>query len=366
MSKLIIVPTLLTLGALGSVTTACRSGNDARPASPASRDAMTSSAAPTSRDTVVARLDGETINAGEMDDRVKGGLIRAEVEYRESSHKLRSGALDDIINERLVAKKAKAEGLTADAYMQREVKARVTPPSDEELRALYDQAKAAGQQLPPFDVVKPQIVRYVADQKAQEAVADIHGKLRSEAKLETLLPPLELPRIPVDTNGPTLGKPESPVTIVVFSDYECPYCKQAEPALKQIVQAYDGKVKLVFREFPLPSHPHAQKASEAALCAHDQGKYWQMSEKMFENQRGLEVASLKEYARGIGLDQASFDKCLDDGAKGKEVAASLKAGEDAGVAGTPSLFINGRPITGAASYDNLKELVDAELASTAK
>lgn len=353
-----IVVTMLLLAA------GCRSGGETRPA-PAPAPAATAGVTP-DRKAVVARLDGETISAGEVDDRVKGGLIRAEVEYRETSHKLRTQGLEEIINERLVAKKAKAENLTPDAYIERELKARVKPPTDAELRALYDQAKASGQELPPFDVIRPEIVRYVADKKAQDALEEIHGKLREEAKIESLLPALELPRVAVDSKGPSFGAENAAVTIVAFSDYECPFCKQAEPAVKQIVEAYPGKVRVVYREFPLPNHRHAQKASEAALCAGDQGKYWQMNEKLFANQHALEVAQLKEYARAVGLDQAAFDKCLDGSSKAAEIDASIKAGDEAGVSGTPSFFINGRPLSGAASFDRFKEIIDAELASGSK
>ena len=342
----------------------CRSGNEARPAVAA----VAATAAPVTADrqAVVARLDGEPIHAGDVDDRVKGGLIRAEVEYRESTHKLRAQGLEELVDQRLAERKAKAEGLTREAYVEREVKALVKDPTDGEMRALYEQAKARGQELPPFEVVRPEITRFITERKTQEALEQVHVKLRESAKLESLLPALQLPRVDVDTKGPSLGADGAAVTIVAFSDYECPYCKQADPAVKQIVEAYPGKVRLVFREFPLPNHRHAQKASEAALCAGDQGKYWQMNEKLFANQEALEVAKLKEYARAVGLEQTAFDKCLDGGAKAKDIEASMKAGEDAGVSGTPSFFINGRPLSGAASFDRLKEIIDAELASGAK
>jgi protein-disulfide isomerase len=126
---------------------------------------------------------------------------------------------------------------------------------------------------------------------------------------------------------------------------------------------YKGKVRLVYRQFPLAMHEHAQKASEAALCAQDQGKYWEMHEKLFENQRALAVADLKGYAKALALDAAAFEKCLDTGAKAKEVAASQKAGEEAGVSGTPAFFINGRPLFGAQPAQRFKEVIDAELAS---
>ena len=146
-----------------------------------------------------------------------------------------------------------------------------------------------------------------------------------------------------------------------FSDFECPFCVRAEEAVKQVMAAYPGKVRLVYRDYPLPFHARAQKASEAALCAGDQGKYWEMHEKLFANQKALEVGQLKQHAKDLGLTTDKFDKCLDSGEKAKIVDASKKAGEEAGVNGTPAFFINGRPLSGAQPFEKFKEIIDHEL-----
>src|SRR5262249_23219909 len=147
----------------------------------------------------------------------------------------------------------------------------------------------AGRQLPPFEQVKDQIVDFLKNQKKEAALKSYTEGLRKEAKVEKLLPPLLLPKIEVEAVGPTRGEQNAPITIVEFSDYECPFCSRAEPTVKDVMDLYKGKIRLVYREFPLPMHPHAQKASEAALCANDQGKFWEMHEKLFANQRSLEV-----------------------------------------------------------------------------
>ena len=186
-------------------------------------------------------------------------------------------------------------------------------------------------------------------------------KLRAEAKVETLLPPLLLPKIEVAATGPSRGPAKAPVTIVEFSDFECPYCVRAEEAVKQVLAAYPDKVRLVYRDYPLPIHARAQKASEAALCAGDQGKYWEMHEKLFANHKELEIDKLKQHAKDLALDAARFGKCLDSGEKATVVEASKKAGEEAGVTGTPAFFINGRPLTGAQPFEKFKEIIDHEL-----
>jgi protein-disulfide isomerase len=161
------------------------------------------------------------------------------------------------------------------------------------------------------------------------------------------------------------GDPNAPVTIIEFSDYECPFCgKYFEQTYPQIKEEYvdTGKVRLVFRDFPLGFHDYAQKAGEAAECAGEQGKYWEMHDKLFENQDSLDVSSLKQYAQDIGLDTASFNSCLDSGMMEDEVKSDMDEGQDYGVTGTPAFFINGIPLTGAQPFSAFKEIIDAELA----
>jgi protein-disulfide isomerase len=324
------------------------------------------SSAVVDRAQVVARFDGDTITAGELDDSVRGGIIRADIEHGEKLHEVRSDGLDKMVNDRLLAKKAKAAGVTTEQVIQTEVYAKVAAPTAEEGKELYDQAVEAGKQLPPYDQVKDEIAQFIRDRKNETALKEYTDKLRADAKLELLLPPAALPKVAVEAVGPSKGAPGARVTIVEFSDYECPYCGKAEPVVAEVIKAYEGKVRLVYREYPLAMHAHAQKASEAALCALDQGKYWEMHEKMFDNQRALTVANLKDYASAVGLDSVRFDQCLDTGAKAKEVAASQKAGDEAGVSGTPAFFINGRPVFGAVPIEKLKEVIDAELSAGPK
>ena len=167
-----------------------------------------------------------------------------------------------------------------------------------------------------------------------------------------------------------LGKKDAPVTIIEFSDYQCPYCKRAAtqtfPKIKEEF-VEQGKVKYVFRDFPLEFHKDAGKASEAAECAGDQGKYWEMHDKIFENQRSLKVPDLKGYAKDIGLKTSKFDKCLDSNKYTEEVALDLEAGKAAGVAATPSFIvgrsspdgkIKGLLIRGAQPYQVFKSAIE--------
>ncbi|MGC3997122.1 MAG: thioredoxin domain-containing protein [Anaeromyxobacter sp.] len=167
--------------------------------------------------------------------------------------------------------------------------------------------------------------------------------------------------VKVKAEGPSTGPSGAKVTIVEFSDFQCPYCARAEPVVKQVLQEYKDKVRLVYRDFPLPMHSLAQKASEAAYCAEDQGKYWEMHAKLFAVNGDLAVDRLKAYARELSLDGDKFDKCLDGGDKAKVVQAHVDAGEEIGVSGTPAFVINGRFFSGALPLEQFKKVIDEEL-----
>jgi protein-disulfide isomerase len=330
-----------------------------------SKPSGSSIGAPAARDpkAPVARIGSDTITEADLNATIKSKLARIEAEHAEQVHGLRTQALNDLVEKRLLEAKAKKEGITPEKLVEREVTAKLKEPSDSEIQTLYDQAKASGRQLPPIEQVKPDIVKFLKDKQGSEARRTYIDGLKAESKVQLMLPPLQLPRVEVAAEGPSRGPANAPITIVEFSDYECPYCSRAEESVKKVLEAYKGKVRVVYRDFPLPFHSKAQKASEAALCAGDQGKFWEMHEKLFANQQALDVPQLKDHAKTLGLDGGKFEKCLDSGEKAKVVEASKKAGEDAGVSGTPAFFINGRMLSGAQPFEKFKEVIDSELAS---
>lgn len=160
------------------------------------------------------------------------------------------------------------------------------------------------------------------------------------------------------------GDPNAPITIIEFSDYECPFCQRFYlTTYQQIVENYidTGKVNLVYRDFPLSFHQNAQKAAEAAECAGEQGKYYEMHDLLFE--KGVEggIDSFKNYASEIGLNQAEFDECLDSGKMESEVKKDFADGQTLGISGTPSFIINGKILVGAQPYSVFEKEIEAEL-----
>ncbi|MEK6935003.1 MAG: DsbA family protein [Nanoarchaeota archaeon] len=166
-------------------------------------------------------------------------------------------------------------------------------------------------------------------------------------------------------DDPVLGEKNAPVTIVEFSDFQCPFCGRfRSQTLTQIEKEYidTGKVKFVFRDFPLNSiHPYAQKASEASECADDQGKFWEYHDVLFENQASLDLISLKKYAADLELDTGDFNNCLDSGKYADEVKKDTADAQAAGGTGTPFFLIGNRPVSGAQPYANFKAAIDAQL-----
>ena len=178
----------------------------------------------------------------------------------------------------------------------------------------------------------------------------------------TATPPIVVENVSVD-DDPSWGPADAPVTIVEFSDFQCPYCARfVTQTLPQIKQTYEGKVRFVFRDFPLSQiHENAEKASEAAECANEQGKFWEYHDKLFSSQSALDVASLKSYASQLGLDTATFDQCLDSSKYAQEVQKDLQDGTSYGVDGTPAFFVNGLLVVGAQPFASFQEVIDAAL-----
>ena len=313
--------------------------------------------------TKVAEVDGQPVTYGDLqnDHEVGAKLRQAEVKALTDLYDQRRGLLDEMISRRLLEEEAKAKGKTVEQWYQTEYVTSVPEPSDAEAKAFYEEHKAQVPQGQTFDDLKDRIKQAVRQQKLREGMGKVLDDLKSRHHVQVSLQAPDLPRIDVEAKGPSRGPTNAPVTIVEFSDFQCPYCGREYPVIERLMKEYDGKVRLVFRHYPLDFHPFAQKAAEAGACAQDQGKFWELHDKMFTNQGKLAVADLKGYAKLLGMDAPKFDKCLDSGEKKALVDDDLKAGSAAGVNGTPAFFINGIFVNGAQPYEHMKQAVDREL-----
>jgi protein-disulfide isomerase len=158
------------------------------------------------------------------------------------------------------------------------------------------------------------------------------------------------------------GDVNAPITLIEYSDFECPFCAKLIPTVDQLLDEYDGQVRLVYRHFPLSSiHPNAQKAAEAAECAGEQGKFWEMHDLLFANQQALTVTNLKAYAGQLKLNQGQFDSCLDTSKYASKVNAQAQEAQAAGITGTPGTFVNDQLVKGAFPYTTFQQIVEGYL-----
>lgn len=167
----------------------------------------------------------------------------------------------------------------------------------------------------------------------------------------------------IDSNDHVKGPASAKVTLIVYSDFECPYCFNHKGTIDKIVQNYGNQVRVVFRHYPLSFHPNAQKAAEASECAAEQGKFWEMHDKIFAaNEAGtMGIEKWKEEAKKLGLNTKKFNECLDSGKYTSEISTEEEAGLAAGVEGTPATFVNGELVSGAIPYEQFKQIIDSYL-----
>jgi protein-disulfide isomerase len=259
------------------------------------------------------------------------------------------------VKKKMFELEAKRRGVTEDA-LREEVRSKAAPVTDADVDAFYEENKARINQ--PKEKLTEQIKAYITQQRLQKAETDFFADLEKTLDVETLLDPM---RVEVAAAGPAFGPAAAPVTIVEFSDFQCPYCKRVLPTLDQVKEKYGDKVRVVYRHYPLSIHANAQKAAEASMCADDQGKFWEMHDLLFEEQQKLASDDLKEKASRLGLDPAKFGACLDSGEHAEAVKADMRDGTAAGVDGTPAFFVNGRFVSGAVPFETIAAVIDDEI-----
>ncbi len=212
----------------------------------------------------------------------------------------------------------------------------------------------------PFDQVKPQLEQALLQARQQEARDLYMERLRKGANTAVLLqkPKLELAVDPARVKG----NPDAPVTIVEFSDFECPFCQAAEPTVKQVMEKYGDRVRLAYRDLPLRQiHPQAQQAAEASRCAAEQGKFWEYHDLLFAGQL-LDEQNLKKDAEKAGMNVEAYEACYKSGKYRPMIDNDLQTGMKSGVTGTPAFFINGQLIGGNQPITAFEQIIDAELA----
>jgi protein-disulfide isomerase len=299
----------------------------------------------------VATIDGQNIYDEDLASSVEGQLQP----LRNQEYEIKRKALDTLIEQKLLEAAAKKKGLTTDKLLEQEVNSKIPEPNDAEIEGYYVGLRVTK----PLSDVKTQLREGFRQAKIQQARQEYMKNLRAESNVVVLM---SAPRVEVAYDPARVrGNPKAPVMIVEFSDYQCPYCHQAEPIVKEVLAKYGDKVSFSYRDFPLTAiHSQAMIAAEASRCALEQGKFWEYHDQLFAASK-LEKDSLIEYARNLKLDDKQFESCLTVEKYKADIEKDAQEGRKAGVTGTPGFFINGVELSGAKPKDEFTKLIDDEL-----
>ena len=305
---------------------------------------------------VVAQYNGNKVYADEAFASVKGRIFDLEEEI----FKTKEQAINNFVELQLLESASKAQNLAVEQLLEKETGGEIGEVKEEEIETFLT---SKGLSLDDPRIRKDDVRDYLKYQRRFEKRQGYLASLKAKANYKILIEEPSAPMLTVATEGyPSWGNQNAPVTIVEFSDYECPFCSRAVPVLQQIKKEYGPeKVKIVFRDMPLPTHSRAEPAANAAHCANEQGKFWEYHDLLFENQDSLEDADLKDFASRAKIDVKQFTECYDSKKYQATVDKSKREAEALGIQATPSFVINGVLIQGAQPFDKFKEKIDRAL-----
>ena len=309
-----------------------------------------------------AHIGERVVSVQELDDNWRDFDAAAQAKAEEALYDGRKAAFDRLVAGALIERAAAAKGVTAEVFLADEVARRKKPVAVADVEAFYN-ANKQQMQGAALAAVQDSIRAFLGQRQEGVARETLVAELRKSGPPVRLA--IEPPRMSIEIvpANPVQGLATAPVTVVEYSDYQCPFCSRVTPTLTRLKAKYGDQLRIVWKDFPIAAiHPQAHKAAEAAHCAGEQDKYWQYHDRIFANQSALDVEQLKEHAVAIGVEPDSFDTCLDSGRHAARVGEGVAEGKALGVNSTPTLFVNGRRVTGAQPYEVFEGLVEDELA----
>jgi protein-disulfide isomerase len=257
---------------------------------------------------------------------------------------------------------SRKKGMSNDEFLEKHIASGVVI-SEKEIDAFIKDQNIPAEHINPQ--VREKIKNYLEMERKKEAVDKWLAVQTKKTPVEVYIEKPRRPTFPVEVgNAPVTGGKEAKVTIVEFSDFQCPFCAKGADLVKDIKKKYGSKVKIAFKNFPLPFHNHAEQAAVAGLCANEQGAdyFWKYHDEMFANQDSLDAEGLKKMAKKVGLKSDAFDKCLAENRHLAQVKADMEEGKKVKVKSTPTFFVNGKLINGAQPIEVFSEIIDEELA----
>ncbi len=307
------------------------------------------------------RLVGEVGDIKIYDEQLEETLKGQLYELQKKIYTYKKQLLDRYIEGQLIAAEARKEGVSPGELFAREVLAKVKDPTEEEARDFWEKNK--GRSKRKFEEMRDRVIEYMKRQRIQEARQAWLDTLRQRYPTKVLLPEPKEPRFQIDVGDRTLrGNPNASVTIVEFSDFQCPYCQRASGTVHQVMEKYGDKVKLAFVDYPLPFHNRALPAAMAARCAGEQNKFWEYHDLLFEKKK-FNDKDFEKYAEKVGLDLDAFKACVSSKKYAAQIEQDKALGTQVGVTGTPAFFINGRKLSGAQPFSAFEKIIQEELAA---
>jgi protein-disulfide isomerase len=306
---------------------------------------------------VVATVAGQPVLAGATSERLKPIVYKRRVTAYEAAKK----KADQLINDILLLDEANRRQIGPEQIIRTEITEKTRQPTEAEITKFYEENKTRINS--DLEKVRFQISSYLQDRDRERLENELAVRLRKSADIRWLINEPVQPVQAVSTDDdPARGDVNAPVTIVEFTDFQCPSCAAMHPVLEEVLKSYGNKVRLVVRDYPLSQHENALKAAEAANAANAQGKFFEYAALLYTRQKALDVPSLKKYASEIGLNRQKFDAALDGGSYAAEIKHDIEDGEIYGVSSTPTIFVNGVMLR-VLSAQGLRDAIDKAAAA---
>ncbi len=308
---------------------------------------------------VAAEVKGKPIMLREIEVPIAEKLF----EFEQEAYNLKKELLDRLILEMLLQEEADRRGMSTQDVVRKEALSAGVEVSEDEVMQYYSENMSKWEGWSgPEDELKHRIRIHLQNLKSHRMVTQYAWSLAGEGEVKVYLQEPRLPLVHVNIEGSySMGPEDSAVTVVEFSDYVCPVCRQTHGNVNQVRSLYEGKIRWVFKDYPLRQHRWAAKAAEAARCAGDQGKFWEYQDGIYSSGQELNPEELKAYARQLGLDEKSFNECLTGGKHAQAVLQDREDGRSSGITSTPTYIINGNVIRGAPALERFKEMIEAAL-----
>ena len=311
-------------------------------------------AATTASDAPLFRYEGFDYFPADLPPALRQALFEAQTQHYEAAR----GVADDGLFELRVLQLAEHSGKTADAV--RSEMLAVDAPSESEIETFYDANRA---RIPaPLDQVRDRISLFLTEQAVRARKSAVVEEMKREAEFELLIPEPVAPRVEIDTDGyPYKGSTDAAVTVVEFSDFQCPHCQRASGVLRAMAERYGDRIHFVYKDFPVNRSGISRLVARGAVCAHEQGRFWEYHDLAFEMQPELTQSSPATLADDVGLDMEAFESCYQDPRSAARVDRSESEAERLGVSGTPTLFVNGQRIVVEDLEQDLTDAIEREL-----